>query len=402
MRGLQRFLATLFALFFVITTLLALLFYNLERRVFTLRIYDQALSEHNVYERLPALLAEMMVITLNYDPCAENPIACAAESPPPALETCLIEALGEEAYLAISQAERPPTEAEQQRAAPCLERFGALPEETPEENTPPFLKNLTAADWEILFTALLPPQTARSMVLETVAQTLAYLNGRRDAVQINLRPVKARLGSEAGLKAFLSLLKAQPPCTPEQTAQLIAIGTGAATQEDIVLCDPPPMLLDLARPIIQDQLTSFSTEIPDEVPLLSAEPGKEGSANSLSYLRIAMRLSPLVPLGFLLVITLLAVRTLRGWLRWWGIPLLVAGLLGIVLAWLISPIYDFFFLTTVAANAPPMLPGSIIELIHDVGDSILSSITEPVTLQASLIAALGLGTTIGSFFVRST
>ncbi len=397
LKGFWRFLSIALAFFFVISTSLALVLYNLEREAFSPARYEQILSEHNVYERVPALLAETMVIAINYDPCKENPIACAAENASPELENCLIETLGEDAYTAISSYERPPTEAELRRTASCLQDYSEY--EPSQEGPPPFLQNLTANDWEIIFSTLLPPEATRLLIHQTLIQTLAYLNGQRESVQINLRPVKARLGGPAGVEAFLQLLAAQPACSPEQIARLIAIGTGMDSGEDFTLCNPPPQMLNAAMPVLQEQVSAFASEIPDEITILPQEPGA-GAPKGLRSLRLIMRLSPLMPMGILLGITLLAVRTLRTWLRWWGIPLLIAGLLGAILGWLLTPLFDLIFIAFVTTNLPPFFPGNVIELIYDVTAGVVQSILEPVVLQAIAIAAIGLLAVIGSLFAR--
>ena len=58
---LQKSLAVLFAAAFVLTTVPALLSVNIETHVFDSEVYKQAMSEVGAYERLPGALAETLV-----------------------------------------------------------------------------------------------------------------------------------------------------------------------------------------------------------------------------------------------------------------------------------------------------------------------------------------------------
>ncbi len=64
--------------------------------------------------------------------------------------------------------------------------------------------------------------------------------------------------------------------------------------------------------------------IPDQLTLLSAPPQND-PRDKLQTARMVMRLSPILPLGFLLLMTIITVRSLKNWLDWWGIPLFITG-----------------------------------------------------------------------------
>jgi len=52
-----KFLAGVCAVLFIITGVLALLFFNVERKAFSSATYKQAFEEENLYERMPQVLA---------------------------------------------------------------------------------------------------------------------------------------------------------------------------------------------------------------------------------------------------------------------------------------------------------------------------------------------------------
>jgi hypothetical protein len=67
---LGKFLAAICAVLFVISTLIVLLLFNIERKAFSSETYKQAFENQRLYERLPAMLASTLTTSI-----AENPNA---------------------------------------------------------------------------------------------------------------------------------------------------------------------------------------------------------------------------------------------------------------------------------------------------------------------------------------
>src|SRR5436190_21118048 len=61
MDTLKKYLAYTFAVLFVLSAVLSLLFVNFEQRAFRAETYQQALMNGDFYNRIPAVLAEAMV-----------------------------------------------------------------------------------------------------------------------------------------------------------------------------------------------------------------------------------------------------------------------------------------------------------------------------------------------------
>src|SRR5574340_246743 len=106
MRGclelLTKFLAIIASIFFVLTAVIALVLFNLESRVFDADTYKQALLDQNIYERMPAILGEVLSSSASLNPCASNPITCGLEGRSPEAISCFENALGAGAYAAIT------------------------------------------------------------------------------------------------------------------------------------------------------------------------------------------------------------------------------------------------------------------------------------------------------------
>ena len=69
-------IAVLFAIAFVLTATIALLFVNLDQALLNAATYKNVLNQQRVYDRMPGVLAEQIIMTLKADPCATNPLKC--------------------------------------------------------------------------------------------------------------------------------------------------------------------------------------------------------------------------------------------------------------------------------------------------------------------------------------
>jgi len=164
----------------------------------------------------------------------------------------------------------------------------------------------------------------------------AYLNGETDSASNSLVKLRERLSGQAGRDAILQLIAAQPLCTDEQLAEMAAGMLGGG--EVMVICAPPEEILAILMPQLQNQLTALVTQIPDKAMIIKPSSRSAPSSGPLGNdpikvirtVRLGLRLSPLLPLGLLLLVTLFGVRSLKGWLRWWGIPFFFAGAIALV------------------------------------------------------------------------
>jgi hypothetical protein len=170
-------------------------------------------------------------------------------------------------------------------------------------------------------------------------------------------------------------------------------------------------VLDQLKPAIQEQLAAFAGLIPDQRVLLSPETGENtaasgpsGTSSLVAAVRLAhlgMRLSPDLALGFLLLITFLAVRTPKSWLRWWGIPFFLSGVFSILLALFLSPLFERSWVALLAGKVPASLSLGMISLGHDLARAVVQSLGMGIGLGGTLLGLIGAGTWIGSTFVKT-
>lgn len=162
---------------------------------------------------------------------------------------------------------------------------------------------------------------------------------------------------------------------------------------------------------LRGQLNSAIASIPEKAYLIKPQSpstltpggGPLGASpiSTIRTIRWIMRLSPLLPLLLLLGIALFAVRSIKGWLRWWGIPILVSGVIALGLGIFTSPALRVAWNVFIFPRIPPFLPVEMVGIVRDVLLSIIRTVSGWIILQASILLAFGLAAWIGSAFIRS-
>lgn len=407
MAGAARFTAVFFAISFVLTATAAILVTNIKPHLLNAATYKNALAAQQVYSRLPQIITEQVLASINYDPCQADPLLCAGATP--GFINCAKAALGEEHYKVLSSSAVRLAEVDKQRLQTCLDQYGSNLLSPPGGQNAvggmaPFLQTLGATNLDALVTQLIPPDEMQAMTDDALSQVFAYLNGQKDTVTISLVLLKQHISSPAGMDILVGIILAQPPCTLQQVDQMAT--SLLDSQPEILLCSPSVPVLELIRGVIQDELGVFASQIPDQVVILSPttgeNPGQPGSglAGTIQLVQIIIRLAPIVPLFFLFFITLLVIRSIKSWLRWWGIPFLITGLLGFGLAVSSSILFEQAWFNLLVIHLPPILSDDIVTLAHDLVHAILQPYLGGVYLSAALVGLPGLGMLIVSILVR--
>lgn len=456
---LRTIFAVLCSMVFSLLTVLAILLTNIARQLMTPDLYKEALREQRVYERMPRIFAEQIVLSIRFNPCSENPLLC--ENASPQFKDCVRRTLGNERYESLTSGGAYPSRAELQLIQPCVQQYGAnltlpainvgpgenpLPTAPPEvqacarqalgdstydaifaeqrlateeerqqiadcfqqaglavttEPAPRYLQNLTVTNWEEIILAIMPPEELQRLVEDALDQIFSFLSGQRLQVSLPMDSVKERIVGEGGLNALLEIIRAQPPCNAEEIAALEHLVAGYSGQ--VSLCRPPEDLLERMRPMLQDQLNQIATQIPAQVEIINAQTtdrGTAGSGSGFRFVRLMMRFTPHLALFFLLLVTFLAVRTPKSWMRWWGIPTFLAGLLTMILAVTLAAIFEQTWISMLSNNLPPYLSLSTVDLGREIVGYLIHGVLEGIALGGVILGALGLAAWIGSYFVR--
>jgi hypothetical protein len=116
--------------------------------------------------------------------------------------------------------------------------------------------------------------------------------------------------------------------------------------------------------------------------------------------RIVLTWSPLIPLAFLGLTTLSAVRTWRNLLQWWGYPLLAAGLGTLVISLLVSPAVYSLLTMLIFPNLPVNLVPEAVDLIAGTLAGVSRGLSQPIQYQSAMLGLVGLGMVLGEKISR--
>jgi hypothetical protein len=395
-----RILAAILAVLFVATLLIVLVLLNADRMLLAPELYQTALTDARVYEQLPSLAAEQIYTQMHNTGSAGwaegNPLQMAAKQS----QDCAELSLGVTAYEDILSGTRKPTPAETAAMQKC-----GVGEAGGEGGPPEFFLALSEPQWKSILTKLLPAEWLQSTT-EKALRDLFTVIGDPDApvrVLIPMQEFKTRLTGPAGMDVLNEILSTLPPCPAGQIPS-------SADPSTLLECRPSDDVLAQAQPQLQQALREAASGIPDEVDLL--QPVRDAgvlSANAggnlpapprrlLLYGRWIVRLSPLLCLGLLFLIALLAVRSWKGWLRWWGLPILSTGVAALLLA---VGVWAGFSISVPMAreSLPPNVAAGLFDMLVSIVQSVIRQFAMALGLQSILLSVVGLGMLILSLFL---
>ena len=250
------------------------------------------------------------------------------------------------------------------------------------------LRSIDAGGWESILAFLIPPEELKALGDDALDSIFDYLNGKTDSAAVSLLPFKRHLVSPAGVEAVLGIMRSQPDCTLEQVVQMTL---GAIGGNELVLCNPPEDVVGILTPLIEAQLQFLTITFPDKLTLISDE--KSGTPDDprlgLNRARALMKLTPLFPLFFLLGMTILAVRSPTGWLRWWGWSLLLTGMVGALIALMGSPIVGSIFQRALRGRAAGVIPPVLFSTLNETVSAVARQMLKPVAFEGLILLLLG-------------
>ena len=111
-----------------------------------------------------------------------------------------------------------------------------------------------------------------------------------------------------------------------------------------------------------------------------------------------MQLTPAIPLVLLLAITIFAVRSLKEWLRWWGWPFIITGILSALLAIVGSPVVRLF-MERVILHGNADMPPVFLDMMRGVVDSLTHLILRPIVFEGIILSLVGIGMVVTAYFL---
>ena len=368
MRTCSRFIAGIFAFLFIVSASIMLLLYNLDATLLNSEAYKIALIEEDIYARLPGFVVQQIQHGIMDDPSLDS----------------------------HDQSDGDPEPGD------------------PEAGPPAYLRILSDDDWEYLIATLLEPEWLQTTVESALDQVFDNLNSDAppEPISISLVELKTKFEGPVGYQAVLTLLEKQPPCSAEQLLQLGAAQLFGGDVDEFLFCKPPEILMDVVDPLMRVAIQSAASAIPDEMEfehpfsdVSSSTDIKEFGDDPIQSFFIArsfLRFGFLIPLAFLFLMTVFAVRSVRDWLLWWGVPLLLTGLIGLSFSALSLPILGWVFPRLINFAVPVSVKPEILAIGVDLGNALFRQVTQKIMVQAGIIAAIGFAFVISAFFVKQS
>jgi hypothetical protein len=247
-----------------------------------------------------------------------------------------------------------------------------------------------------MFISVLPPEVLQPLVEKGIDQALAYVNGMSGQADVPLVSFREQVAASSG-GLVDEYFKSLPDCTLLDAFNMA--GGLIAGGGDLPKCNPPEAVREaVAAPlqaVLQDQLAQI---FPESLSMASGGGGLESLFSALRWVRVAAELTPLLALFFFGAMTLLAIRTSRELLRWWGITLLVAGILAFLAGLLIGPATGGFLNVAVLSRLSASVAPGIAQILTQVASAVASGIARPILLDALLVSVLGGGLLLAARF----
>jgi hypothetical protein len=369
LRGCARLLAAASTLAFAASALFALLFFNLQLQFTRPAFFKRVLVENQVYEALPHLLSTQLSDSVNYDPCAEDPSICESKG---------------EAEL----------------------------DEEPQGGPPEYF---TTMDWGLVFEHVLTKEWLQTQVEDVIDQFFVFFESNEQdlGLTISLVDLKTSLTGQKGVALVREIIESLPACGEAQLDEFEIMLGSSSDEVDMISCRPPDEILENYYPLMTAKLDQVVTDLPDDAKL-GGGPSDSRTAQThdadhpqvepiviarrvVSYLR----LSPLLPIVFLTLIAVFAVRSLKDLLRWWGIPLAATGLGALVLSLLSTPLFDWLLATFVEGRIPGYFSAEVVDLGFDIARYSLGTLRTSLAIQSGVVALVGITMWVGSAFIQS-
>lgn len=139
--------------------------------------------------------------------------------------------------------------------------------------------------------------------------------------------------------------------------------------------------------------------IPEQIVIIEETPEKEDFREQIKLARTVMRFSLYVPLVFLLIASLLVVRSGTGWLLWWGWPLFITGILGLILGWFGAPLI-LSTLNSFLSERLNAFPAILLDPATSIAKTIIAQMLQSTTYQALILDHIGVIMVILGTYLR--
>jgi hypothetical protein len=265
-------------------------------------------------------------------------------------------------------------------------------------------QGIDAATIQRIMSAILPADWMQGQTENVLDQLFTYIASGEGHLKLNvsMQAVKDNLRGAGGDRVIDAYFATLPVCTSDQ---LLGWGQVALTGDlkGAPECRPSDDILTQMKPTIKTSLLAEMTDsIHDQVDLVADTQMDitdfEKALPQIRLGRLLASISPFISLGLLILITLLVVRSPGAFFRWWGIPLLISGVLAALLA-LLGMGLSASFVEAIRSSATGSGVG-IVLLIASVIEEVLRGGMIWTGIVGGVIGLGGLGMTVLGFILR--
>jgi hypothetical protein len=254
------------------------------------------------------------------------------------------------------------------------------------------LSYLTPQERDYLAERLLPADWVREQLQAGLDDLYAWVDNdrARPSVDVDLRPVKETLRQGGADELIEVVVDSWPPCAVEQVDEMAAQIFGLA--EGFLFCEPPEPLRTGMVGMVGEAIKLGLYALPDQLSVSGERADEKANPEVLRFkedLRLARALgrwSWLLLPALLGLIMALVIRSWRGMAWWWGLPLILGGLLTLVAA------------VGVRLGARAVISGMVLgpgippimaEVLHSVAEGWVTSALRAVGIHAGIILLVG-------------
>jgi len=205
----------------------------------------------------------------------------------------------------------------------------------------PMFQYLSTAEREEILTTLMPPEWVDAQLDNVIHSFFAWVESDQPEprVAVDLIPLKEGL-LKGGLHRIIdTLIDSWPSCTTDEI-EIMREELMRTGEIPIEVCEPPEPYRSQVLDFAVDELGFLIRGQPDKIPLfdsLDASPAEVTEfKEQFQFLRSVMMWGWFLPASLLGVMMILVIRSMRDIGQWWGIPLLIGGLLSLAVIGIVT------------------------------------------------------------------
>ena len=274
------------------------------------------------------------------------------------------------------------------------------------------IQSLDEEDWQYILTTLLPEDWAQTQFESILDELFAFLDGDTESLDtaVSLEELKINFAGPEGVLVLERLIQALSPCTG---ADLFTFILGALTSDspNIPVCAPPKELLGDNLENLQFLLPLAAEQIPDTIPVhltledfeIQTQDEMAGQSNLVvlyRQVREVSRWSMTVSIALLVLILILAVRSMRALAFWWGWPLTIGSAVALLPAALRGQQMIDWFAHFVEVRIPAVVSPEISAIMVGVVRELSGTLREALIRDAAVFLLLGVAILVLGFALK--